>query len=87
MILITFIFYFIFFIMIFSYPKFHKTENPSSLLKLFTIPALLGLAMVLLTVIKVYFVYKILALLFVAATFLLTYWQWGDQIRRLWKND
>lgn len=85
MIIGTFIFYFVLFVVIFSYPRFNKTEKSSSLLKLLTIPALLGLAMVFLTVIKVYFVYKILALLFVIIVFLLTYWQWGDQIRRLWK--
>lgn len=85
MIIGTFVFYFIVFLVLFSYPKFNKNQRPNSLLKLISIPALLGLAMVFLTVVKVYFIYKILTLLFVAVMFLLTYWQWGDQIRRLWK--
>ena len=85
MIIGTFVFYFILFIIFFSYPNFNKKERPNSYLKLLSIPAILGLVMVFLTVIKVYFVYKILALLFVVVMFLLTYWQWGAQIRRLWK--
>ena len=85
MIIGTFVFYFILFIIFFSYPSLNKKERPNSYLKLLSIPALLGLVMVFLTVIKVYFVYKILALLFVVVMFLLTYWQWGAQIRRLWK--
>lgn len=85
MIIGTFIFYFILFMVVFSYPRFNKAEKSSSLVKLLTIPALLGLVMVFLTVIKVYFVYKILALLFVGVMSLLTYWQWGNQIRRFWK--
>lgn len=85
MIVGTFIFYFILFLIILSYPRFNRTENPSSLLKLLTIPALLGLIMVFLMVVKVYFIYKILALVFIAVMFALTYWQWGDQMRRLWK--
>ncbi|TGE32395.1 hypothetical protein [Desulfosporosinus sp. Sb-LF] len=85
MIMETFIVYFILFIVTFSYPGFRNKEKPNTLLKLLAVPALLGVIMVLLTVIKVYFVYKFLVLLFILGTFLLSYWQLGDQIRRWWK--
>lgn len=86
MIIGTFIFYFIFFVVVLSIPGFNKRDQKSSsMVKLLTIPALLGLVMVFLTVVKVYFIYKIFALLFGAGMFLLTYWQWGDQLRRFWK--
>ena len=85
MIIGTFIFYFILFIVTFSYPGFRNKEKSTSVFKFLVIPALLGIGMVFLTVIKVYFVYKILALLFVLVTFLLSYWQWGKQIRRWWR--
>jgi len=81
MIIGTFIFYFILFVIIFSYPGFKSKENSTSIFKLLAIPTLLGLGMVFLTIIKVYFVYKILALLVVLVTFVLSYWQWGAQIR------
>lgn len=80
----TFIVYFIIFTVLFSGPKFRKKEK-SQAYKLFTIPTLLAGLMVLLTVIKVYFFYKILVLIFVLVTVLLSYWQWGEPIRRWWK--
>ncbi|MCO5386736.1 MAG: hypothetical protein NHB14_14310 [Desulfosporosinus sp.] len=86
MIIGTFIFYFILFAIVFSYPGFRNNKDKRSIFKLLTIPAILGLGMVFLTVIKVYFVYKILALLVVLVTFVLSYWQWGNQIRRLWNK-
>lgn len=81
----TFIVYFVLFIVIFSYPRLRNKEKSSSIVQFFSIPALLGVGMVFLTVMKVYFVYKFLVLVFVLVTFLLSYWQWGDQIRRWWK--
>lgn len=81
----TFIVYFLLFIVIFSYPGLKNKKKSSSLLKFFSIPAFLGLLMVFLTVIKVYFIYKFLVLLFVLITLLLSYWQWGEQLRRWWK--
>ena len=80
----NFIVYFLLFIVVFSYPAL-KNNKSRSLFKLLSIPALLGVGMVFLTVMKVYFVYKFLVLVFVLVTSLLTYWQWGDQIRRWWK--
>ena len=85
MIFRTFIVYFILFTVIFSYPCLRNNRNSSSLVKFFLIPALLGIGMVFLTVMKVYFVYKFMVLVFVLVTFLLSYWQWGEQIRGWWK--
>jgi len=85
MIIESFIVYFLLFIVFFSFPGLKNKEKPKSLLKFFSIPALLGVGMVLLTLIKVYFVYKFLVLLIVLVTFLITYWQWRDKLRRWWK--
>jgi len=84
MIIGTFIFYFIVFIVVFSLPGSRNLKKSNSLFKYLLIPALFGLGMVFLSVIKVYFVYKLLALVFVIVTGLLTYWQWGKQIRCWW---
>ena len=81
----TFIIYFLLFIVIFSYPGLKNQERSSSMFKFFLVPALLGVGMVLLTGMKMYFVYKFLVLVFVLVTFLLSYWQWGDKIRDWWK--
>lgn len=85
MVIGTFIFYFLLFIFIFSYPGVRNKEKSNTMFKLFAIPALLGAVMAFLSVIRVYFIYKFLVLLFVIITFLLSYWQWGDKIRRFWK--
>lgn len=84
MIFENFIVYFLLFIVVFSYPNL-KNNKSRSIVKFLAIPALLGVGMVFLTIMKVYFVYKFLVLVFVLITSLLTYWQWGDQIRRWWK--
>ena len=85
MIVTTFIVYFVLFIVIFSYPGLKNKEKSSSMVKFFSVPALLGVCMVFLTVMKVYFIYKLLVLIFALVTLLLSYWQWGDKIRRWWK--
>lgn len=85
MIIGTFLFYFILFAVIFAYPGFRSNRDAKAKYKLLLIPALLGLGMVFLTVLKVFIIYKILALLVVLLTFVLSYWQWGEQIRRFWK--
>lgn len=84
MIIGTFIFYFILFIVVFSFPSLKNRGKANTLSKFLAIPALFSVGMVLLSVIKVYFVYKLLALVFVLVTGLLSYWQWGKQIRRWW---
>lgn len=79
MVIGAFLFYFILFVFIFSSPKAKKGSK--SLKKFFILPGVFALIMVFLTVIKVYFIYKLLLLLFLGFTFLLSYWQWGKQIR------
>ena len=85
MIIGTFIVYFLLFIIIFSKPGSRNKEKSSAGLKLLAIPAILGVIITFFSVIKVYFVYKLFLLLFGFVTFLLTYWQWGDQIRHWWR--
>ena len=85
MIIGTFIFYFILYIVIFSIPGIRNKEKSNTFIKFLAIPALFGVGMVFMSVIKVYFVYKLLALVFVLVTGLLSYWQWGEQIRRWWR--
>ncbi|KGP76080.1 hypothetical protein JT05_07000 [Desulfosporosinus sp. Tol-M] len=84
MIIATFIFYFVLFIIIFSFSGGRNVEKSNSLFKFLVIPALFGVGMAFLSVIKVYFVYKLLALAAVLVTGLLSYWQWGEQIHRWW---
>ena len=83
MIMGTFLFYFILFIVFFSLPGLRNKKSKTPF-KFLAIPALLGLGMAFLSVIKVYFIYKLLGLVFVLVTGLLSYWQWGQQIRRWW---
>lgn len=81
----NFLVYFILFILVFSFPTLRNKEKPSPLVKLFSLPALLGIGMVLLTVLKIYFVYKFLVLIAALLIGLLSYWQWGKRIRRWWR--
>ena len=84
MIIGIFIFYFVLFIIFFSFSGIRNGEKSNSLSKILVIPALFGVGMVFLSVIKVYFVYKLLALAAILVTGFLSYWQWGEQIRRWW---
>lgn len=77
----TFLFYFILFVFIFSSPKLRNRFKSKGLLIIFVVPAILGLIMAFLTVLKVYFIYKLLALLFAGATFYLTYLEWGNRFK------
>jgi len=85
MLFATFIAYFVLFIVIFAFPGMKNRQKSNLRFKFFLIPALLGLGMVFLTAIKMFFVYKFLMLVFVLVTMLLSYWQWGDQIRHWWR--
>ncbi len=81
MIIGTFIFYLFLFVFVFSSPeKLRRRDGRFS--RLFVVPALIALLMTFLTVIKVFFIYKILLLLFGGFTLLMSYWQWGDKIKR-----
>lgn len=85
MVIGIFLFYFILFLLVFSLPSLKNPKKTNDYWKLFIIPALLGLLMAFFSLIKVYFIYKILIFLFLLVTALLSYWQWGEQIRR-WLN-
>jgi hypothetical protein len=84
MIIGTFIFYFVLFLVVFSFPGLRRMKKSNTLFKFLAIPALFGVGMVFLSVIRVYFIYKLLVLVFVLVTGILSYWQWGEQIRRWW---
>lgn len=84
MIIGTFIFYFILFIVCFSLPGSRGEGKSHSVVKFLAVPALFAVVMAFMSVIKVYFVYKLLGLVFVFVTGLLSYWQWGQQFRRWW---
>lgn len=79
-----FVVYCLLFIVVFSFPGLREREKPRSFVKLFSLPVLFGVGMVILTALKVYFVYKFLVFLMVMLVALLSYWQWGKQIRRWW---
>lgn len=81
----TFIVYVLIFGLVISYPALAKKDRSSSIVKLLVAPVLLGAVLVFLTVIKVYFIYKFLMILFILVTLLLSYWQWGEKIRRWWR--
>jgi hypothetical protein len=85
MIIGTFLVYFLLFMFIFSYPSSRSKEKSSTVLKLLAIPAILGIIVTIFSVIKVFFIYKLLLLLFAFVTLILTYWQWGEQFRR-WRR-
>jgi hypothetical protein len=50
--------------------------------RILVLPAVVALILAALTLLKVYFIYKIILVLFGGFTLLLSYWQWGDKIRR-----
>lgn len=81
----TFIVYVLIFGLVLSYPALTNKDRSSSIIKLLVVPVLLGAVLVFLTVIKVYFLYKFVIILFLLVTILLSYWQWGESIRRWWR--
>ncbi|HVJ48710.1 hypothetical protein [Desulfitobacterium sp.] len=85
MIIGAFLVYFLLFVFIFTSPEKLKRKD-KRMKHLFFIPAIIALVMTSLTVLKVYFIYKILILLFTGFTLLLSYWQWGAQIKRWWES-
>jgi hypothetical protein len=80
----TFIVYVLVFSLLFL-PGLKSKGFSGSMVKLLVIPVLLGALLLLLTVIKVYFLYKFLIILFISAITLLSYWQWGEKIRQWWR--
>lgn len=84
MIIGTFLFYFVLFMVVFSLPNLRNGNKSKIRMKYFAIPALCSVGVVFFSVIKVYFVYKLLVLVFVLVTGLFSYWQWGKEIQRWW---
>lgn len=85
MIIGVFLFYFLLFIFVFSSPEKWKQKD-RRVKRLFIFPALIALLLTLLTVIKVFFIYKIFILIFAGFTLLLGYWQWGASFKRWWNH-
>ncbi|AFM41970.1 hypothetical protein Desaci_3063 [Desulfosporosinus acidiphilus SJ4] len=83
--MMSFIAYVLIFALLLSYPSYKNKERSGSVIKLLVIPVLLGAILVFLKMIRVYFVYKFLIILFIALTLLLSYWQWGGPMRR-WRK-
>jgi amino acid permease len=75
-----FIFYFCIFIIFFlsSRKKGEKLNYKTILI----IPAILALLIFMLSVVKIFFIYKILMVIIFGILFLITYWHWGESIRR-----
>jgi len=82
MVLKTFVLYFFMFLVIYTFGK----RDSLTLKKLFIFPGIFALIMVFLTVVKIFFLYKLFLLLILGFITLLTYLQWGQRIRR-WFNE
>ncbi|SHN82605.1 hypothetical protein [Desulfitobacterium chlororespirans] len=81
MIIGTFLFYFILFLFVFSSPEKFK-QRDKRWTKILVLPAVFAMLLAFLTVIKVFFIYKIILIIILGLTSLMTYWQYGEQIRR-----
>ena len=75
-----FVFYFALFVFFFVISR--KKEEPLNYKIILIIPAILAFFVFILSVVKIYFIYKILLILIGAVLFLLTYWHWGASIRK-----
>lgn len=74
-----FIFYFVLFFLFFISAR--KKGEKINYKFVLIIPALLALFIFLLSVVKIYFIYKIILILITGVLLLFTYWQWGASIR------
>ena len=75
-----FIFYFFLFLIFFVFSR--KKGEKINYKVIFVIPALLAFFIFVLSVVKIYFMYKILLILIGIGLFVLTYWHWGASIRK-----
>jgi glucan phosphoethanolaminetransferase (alkaline phosphatase superfamily) len=75
-----FLFYFIIFVLFFVLSR--KKGEPLNYKFILVIPAILAFFLFLFSVIKIYFIYKILLVLAALVLFILTYWHWGAGIRK-----
>lgn len=81
----VFFIYFGIFVIIFWLNRSKEEGKKINFRKLFIIPAILAFFVFLLSVVKIFILYKILLIIIAVVVFLLTYWQWGAQIREFFK--
>jgi len=74
-----FAFYFIVFMLFFLFSK--RKGDKINYKTIFFIPAGLALLIFVLSVVKIYFIYKIILLIIAIVMGYLSYWQWGNSIR------
>ena len=79
--IIAFVLYFIMFILIFSTPKLKNKSSRQRAFYLFGLPLALAILFAVLSVVKIYFIYKIFILLIIVGVGLLTFWQFGGKLR------
>ena len=77
--IIAFVIYFVIFILIFASPKLKDKSSKQRAFYLFGLP--LALAFAFLSVVKVYFAYKIIILLIFVIVGILSFWQFGGKFR------
>ncbi|NLI93667.1 MAG: hypothetical protein GX434_16190 [Peptococcaceae bacterium] len=75
-----FVFYFGIFVILFLSGR--KKGEKTNLKFVFIIPAVLALLIFFLSVVKIYFIYKIFLILITGVLFLMTYWHYGETIRK-----
>lgn len=80
MVIAIFVFYFLVFSFLFISSR--KKGEKFNYKRIFLLPAILAFIMVFLSLLKVYFIYKLILILFAVILFLLTYWHWGERIRK-----
>lgn len=75
-----FVFYFVLFVFFFVISR--KKEEPFNYKVILIIPTVLAFFVFILSVVKIYFIYKIILVLIGVGLFILTYWHWGASIRK-----
>ena len=81
MIIGTFLFYFVLLVFVFTSPGKLK-QKETNLKKVLVLPAFFAIILAFLTVVKVFIIYKIIIVLVLGFTGFLTYWQYGERIKR-----
>lgn len=75
-----FLFYFV--ILLLFFVSSRNKQKPINLKRLIILPAFFALILAMLSVIKIYIIYKIFLIIIGVALMLLTYWQWKDKINK-----
>ncbi len=79
--IIAFVIYFVIFILIFASPKLKDKSSKQRAFYLFGLPLALAIVFAFLSVVKVYFAYKIIILLIFVIVGILSFWQFGGKFR------